>query len=286
MKISNGLKQVIFKKLYEDLSHVEIIPYGKSIWFIDRKNEYWYFEYEKSGRLWWRYGFFQNFFDLFSLESDEFQPIISEWVEEVLNCKVHTTARNFWISAIAVEEVLNCKVHTTHRVNGACTQWVEEILNCKIHTTASNRICLNQKVEEVLNYKVRTTQNTVSLEEKMVEEVLNCKVTTHGFWEHHSSTWVEEVLKYKVESTSFTTRTRTIAVGQVLNYKVITPRRWDSTFQYSVEEVLNNNEDILETLPDSSKGKEEPNCGVETIRSSYFPCQKLMKRILKFINKH
>jgi hypothetical protein len=97
---------------------------------------------------------------------------------------------------------------------------------------------------------------------------------------------VEEVLKYKVESTSFTTRTRTIAVGQVLNYKVITPRRWDSTFQYSVEEVLNNNEDILETLPDSSKGKEEPNCGVETIRSSYFPCQKLMKRILKFINKH
>ena len=198
MKISNGLKQVIFKKLYEDLSHVEIIPYGKSIWFIDRKNEYWYFEYEKDGKLWWRYGFFQNFFDLFSLESDEFQPIISEWVEEVLNCKVHTTARNFWISAIAVEEVL----------------------------------------------------------------------------------------KYKVESTSFTTRTRTIAVGQVLNYKVITPRRWDSTFQYSVEEVLNNNEDILETLPDSSKGKEEPNCGVETIRSSYFPCQKLMKRILKFINKH
>jgi hypothetical protein len=176
MKISNGLKQVIFKKLYEDLSHVEIIPYGKSIWFIDRKNEYWYFEYEKDGKLWWRYGFFQNFFDLFSLESDEFQPIISEWVEEVL--------------------------------------------------------------------------------------------------------------KYKVESTSFTTRTRTIAVGQVLNYKVITPRRWDSTFQYSVEEVLNNNEDILETLPDSSKGKEEPNCGVETIRSSYFPCQKLMKRILKFINKH
>ncbi len=90
MIISDKLKKVIFKKLYEDLSHVEIIPYQNSIWFIDRKNEYWYFEYEKSGTLWWRYYFFEGFFNLFSLELDDYQPIISEWVEEVLNYKVET----------------------------------------------------------------------------------------------------------------------------------------------------------------------------------------------------
>ena len=102
MIISDRLKKFIFKKLYEDLSHVEIIPYKDSIWFIDRENEHWYFEYEKSGTLWWRYHFFESFFNLFSLEFKVYQSIISEWVEEVLNYKVvqhhtcHRTAKSRW----------------------------------------------------------------------------------------------------------------------------------------------------------------------------------------------
>ena len=129
MKISNGLKQVIFKKLYEDLSNVEIIPYKDSFWFIDRQNEFWYFEYEKSGTLWWRYFFFKSFFDLFSLESAEFQPIISEWVEEVLNCEVETTLWNDISGNAAVEEVLNCKVETTKFERIEHNRMVEEVLN-------------------------------------------------------------------------------------------------------------------------------------------------------------
>ena len=91
MEISDKLKKFIFKKLYKDLSNVEIIPHKDSIWFIDRENEHWYFEFEKSGTLWWRYYFFEDFFKIFSLESNVYKSIISEWVEEVLNCKVNTT---------------------------------------------------------------------------------------------------------------------------------------------------------------------------------------------------
>jgi len=85
------LKKRIFDKLYEDLKHAEIIDCGDSIWIVDRDKEYWFLEYEKSGDLWWRYQFFDNFFLLFSMERSKYERVISEWVEEVLNCKVYAT---------------------------------------------------------------------------------------------------------------------------------------------------------------------------------------------------
>ena len=59
--VTEKLKQVVFKRLYKELGNVEIIPYKDSIWLIDRENEHWYFEFETSGRLWWRYYFFNSF---------------------------------------------------------------------------------------------------------------------------------------------------------------------------------------------------------------------------------
>ena len=111
--MNEKLKKVIFSKLYRDLDHIEIIEYKGSICFIDRNEKYWYLEYKKSGNLYWRYDFFTNFFKLFSMERDEFQPIISDWVEEVLNYKVTTTGTDKWIKRNEVEEILNCKVTTT-----------------------------------------------------------------------------------------------------------------------------------------------------------------------------
>ena len=84
------LKKIIFNKLYEDLKNAEIIHFEDSIWFIDREKKFWYLEYEKDGILWWKYDFFTNFFMLFSMERSEFEGVIADWVEEVLNCKVKT----------------------------------------------------------------------------------------------------------------------------------------------------------------------------------------------------
>ena len=89
--MNDRLRKIIFKKLYEDLSHVEIIHHDDSVWFIDRNTKYWYFEYKNSGELYWGYPFFINFFNVFSIEINEIELIMSEWVEEVLNCKVVTT---------------------------------------------------------------------------------------------------------------------------------------------------------------------------------------------------
>ena len=151
MVITDKLKQLVFKRLYKELRNVEIIPYNDSIWFIDREKEYWYFEFEKDGRLWWRYGFFINFFEIFSFCESDFEPILSAWVEEVLNHKVSTT-RFFGSKSTAL---------------------VEEVLNHKVSTTKSMWYSTNQKVEEVLNHKVSATDNIGWDRQVSVEEVLN-----------------------------------------------------------------------------------------------------------------
>ena len=133
--VSDRLKQVIFKKLYMDLKGVEIIPYNNSIYFIDREKKYWYFEYEKNGELWWRYGFFSKFFRLFSLESNDYSIIMGEWVEEVLNCKVSSTKKRISLRNFRVEEVLNCRVSLKNGLGTDGKDIVEEVLNCGVSLT-------------------------------------------------------------------------------------------------------------------------------------------------------
>ena len=151
MKVTDRLKQLIFKQLYRELGNAEIIQYKDSIWFINREEKYWYFEFEKAGTLYWRYSFFPSFFTIFSLERDDFEPILTSWVEEVLNHKVSTTER----------EILR-------QMNG-----VEEVLNHKVSTIESNENFVGVMVEEVLNHKVSRTDKDVFRNYNGVEEVLN-----------------------------------------------------------------------------------------------------------------
>ena len=167
------LKELIFNKLYKRLGNAEIIPYNNSIWFIDREKEYWYFEFDTSGTLWWRYNFFTSFFEMFSITRDEFTPILSSWVEQVLNHKVSTTGNSGITWAAKVEEVLNHKVSTTPSMLDWQQQLVEEVLNHKVSTTAMMGAFLANEVEEVLNHKVTETQTGNALTLSFVKDVLN-----------------------------------------------------------------------------------------------------------------
>ena len=167
------LKQYIFNKLYKRLSNAEIIPYNNSIWFIDREERYWYFELENNGTLYWRYGFFPNFFMIFSMERDQFEPIISEWVEEVLNHKVSIPRSNDPINEKTVEEVLNHRVNTTQHYPFSARKAVEEVLNHKVSTTHGVKAYRWSNVEDVLNHKVETTKSFGGPKHFQVDKVLN-----------------------------------------------------------------------------------------------------------------
>lgn len=168
------LKKIVFKKLNQDLSKVEIIvSENKSIWFIDRANKYWYFELEKSGKLWWRYEFFTEFFILFSLEIDEFQPLLSEWVEGVLNCGVNTTSDLCMVRLSAVEDILNHGYRKGSRK-------VDEVLNHKVvsisHANEQNELIQQILLNELI-YEVESADYLDTPAYDSVDEVLSYKIT-------------------------------------------------------------------------------------------------------------
>ena len=76
--MNERLKKIIYNKLFEDLKDAEIIPYKNSIWFINRENKYWYFEYEKSRELWWKYDFFMNF-----MRNHEFRVFFMKFMKKL-----------------------------------------------------------------------------------------------------------------------------------------------------------------------------------------------------------
>ena len=178
--ISDRLKGIIYKKLCGDLSRVEIIHYNTYVWFIDREDKCWYLRYDKSnGQLLWKYNFFCDFFSIFTMDRVEYTPIISSWVEDVLNCRVNTTGVGIVSKKEWVEEVLNCKVTTTTNALIDIEMWVEEVLNCKVNTTGSSLLELGGKVEEVLNHKVNSTTHMYTNGEIQSEEALNHNVVNN-----------------------------------------------------------------------------------------------------------
>jgi len=107
--MNDKLKKIIFDKLYMNLSNAEVLEHKSSTYILDRERKYWFLDYRKSsGKLFWKEEFFSNFFLLFSMNQNEYEPIIGEWVEEVLNCKVTksigVTWSDFWIKEILKNE--------------------------------------------------------------------------------------------------------------------------------------------------------------------------------------
>jgi hypothetical protein len=172
--VSDRLKEVIFNKLYSELSHLEIIEYKGEIWFIDREDSRWYFIYNTNGTMWWKYGFFCNFFEFFSItERDKFGPILSSWVEEVLNCRVTTTRFFRGQNPMQVEDVLNCRVITINYKDMLLEKTVESVLNHKVTKTTSSCTRSIYGIEKVLNYKVERSFEWLGHPPVSVNVVLN-----------------------------------------------------------------------------------------------------------------
>ena len=149
--ITDKFKKIIFDKLTLDLSKVDIIFYDDSLWFIDRENEYWFLELQKGGVLYWRWDFFDHFFLLFTMERDEYEPLIKEWVESVLNCGVRTTFGFLQYGYSVVESVLNWGVRTTSRRLNLYSPQMESVLNHGVTATVVERPSLSLEVESSLN---------------------------------------------------------------------------------------------------------------------------------------
>ena len=170
------LKRIIFKKLDQDLGQAEIIvDDNKSIWFIDRANKFWYLELRSSGTLWWRYSFFRDFFPLFDLERIEYEPVIAEWVEEVLKRGVSSTNPNAYLNNLPVEEVLKRGVSSTQRNHMNVCDEVEDALKLGVSSFLNFDTPRNREVGRALNNKV-SSSNSKELLQYEVDKVLQIKI--------------------------------------------------------------------------------------------------------------
>jgi hypothetical protein len=153
-----------------------IVDDNKSIWFIDRANKYWYLELRSSGTLWWRYTFFNDFFPLFGMVREEYEPVIAEWVEEVLKRGVSSTLTDILMELRTMEEVLKCNVSSTFGSKTANILGVKEVLKREVYSTQCNvGLQGSRPVEEVLESKAPpTTVDNLSAVVTM-EKVLSLK---------------------------------------------------------------------------------------------------------------
>jgi hypothetical protein len=157
------LKRIIFKKLDQDLGQAEIIvDDNKSIWFIDRANKFWYLELRSEGVLWWRYSFFNDFFPLFGMERKEYEPVIAEWVEEVLKCNVSSFGDYNVLNPNVMEEVLKRGVSSTLTNILMELRTVEEVLKHGVSSTNSKEL-LRFEVEKILYLKAGVRENKTKI---------------------------------------------------------------------------------------------------------------------------
>lgn len=201
--MNERLKRIIFKKLDQDLGQAEIIvDDNKSIWFIDRANKFWYLELRSSGTLWWRYSFFRDFFPLFGLERLEYEPVIAEWVEEVLKRGVSSTISDQIIHRKVVEEVLKHGVSSTNPNAYLSNLPVEEVLKRGVFSTLQSKIDYQNQVGEVLERGVSSTlHREFPLMDGGVEEALKRGVSSTQRNHMNDCDEMEEALKRGVYST-------------------------------------------------------------------------------------
>ena len=295
--MNERLKRIIFKKLDQDLGQAEIIvDDNKSIWFIDRAKKYWYLELRSSGTLWWRYSFFRDFFPLFGMERLEYEPVIAEWVEEVLKRGVSSTYIEGDNLEVLVEEVLKREVFSTlqskidyqnqveevlkrevsstlHREFPLMDGGVEEALKRGVSSTQRNHMNDCDEMEEALKRGVYSTQCNVGLQgSRPVEEVLKPKASPTTVDNLSAVVTMEEALKLGVSSFLNFDTPRNREVGRALNNKVSSSNSKE-LLQYEVDKVLQ-----IKIQPEETNVKR-----VLSLKAGVRECKMKIKKIFKKI---
>ena len=279
--MNDKIKKVISNYLVKDLYNVEIIYYRDSIWFIDRENRYWYFEYHKVDKhLWWRWLHFTQSLKIFSMDGEKEQSIFGELVNMILTKKqileakypnkIFKTVGSVMNFEDKVDKVLNSEVKTTGYRPIFEFQKVDDVLNCEVEKTAPMASVVPSWVDEVLNNEVETTDGYGWKPKPVVDEVLNCEVKTTGEMNAEQLWEVDKVLNNEVETTSGSDIAISGGLDEVLNFEVEKTLSGGARKTMDAHKVLD--QEIKTTIASHSgvyrKVDEVLNCEVETTQSA------------------
>ena len=138
------LQKLIYDKLIDDLSGVIYHPHGRDLWFINFETKEWYFQYSNTGQLWYNQIFFKSYFTIFSLYGSDYQKILKNWFENVVNLPVNVIMRknsnmDYYIDGImrnanyewSLKDRFGFSYHTVKRYLGLKSHISEENIKLK-----------------------------------------------------------------------------------------------------------------------------------------------------------
>ena len=230
------------------------------------------------------------------MERIEYEPVIAEWVEEVLKRGVSSTNPNAYLNNLPVEEVLKHEVFSTlqskidyqnqveevlkrevsstlHREFPLMDGGVEEALKRRVSSTQRNHMNDCDEMEEALKRGVYSTQCNVGLQgSRPVEEVLKPKTSPTTVDNLSAVVTMEEALKLGVSSFLNFDTPRNREVGRALNNKVSSSNSKE-LLQYEVDKVLQ-----IKIQPEETNIKR-----VLSLKAGVRECKMKIKKILKKI---
>jgi hypothetical protein len=295
--MNDKLKKVIFDYVLKDMQKVEIIYYRNSIWFIDRKNRYWYFEYHKTDKhLWWRWSHFTQGLKIFSIDTEKEQYIFGELVNMILKKKQKLESKypnkvfNTIGSVINFEDkdeekvVVKNEIKTTDGYGWKPKPIVDEVLNNEVETIQRMPVTNQMFVEKVLNCDVETISATIMVPLSEIEELLNNEVKTTPTEFEITTNEVDNVLNNEVKGISSSGRSFTLKVDEALNCEVETTSEGHWPNQYTVDEALNCDVKTIcdGAIRNTQRVDEVLNYEVETIQSAMGSADVDISEILDF----
>ena len=180
-----------FRELTEKYSE----KYPDSRFWVDKNNKV-KLELGKSGYLYVYHNIWKSISDMFSLDYNETQRVIEDWVEEGFKLGSVTPRVEFYNDDIRVEEGLKFGSVTPVIEDGIFSVEVEEGLKLASVTPVSDRFNFKASVVEGLNLGSVTPVNIDCVASPLIEEGLKLGLVTPSFFKSQYAFLVEEGLKF------------------------------------------------------------------------------------------
>jgi len=217
--LMNELKQIFFTIFNTQVEDADFYKHNDSTWLIFTNKKKWVFELTKEGILWYNYYFFNNFFELLSLNMRENQNYITQWVEDTIQNGVKETFLVEGTRIGIVENTIQSGVKETkmeehHRLR----EVVQTVKNGVKETNPHFLEILNPiNFEPVLKEMKRMNEVNIVLENG-IKETKTCEL--------HSAMSAEHIIRDGIKETWGYTQQPQIRVNEVINGGGIKETNW------------------------------------------------------------
>ncbi len=131
------MEKIVNRLINDNVKGVDTYFHNGSMWLIFTDKKEWVIELEKSGNLWYNYGFFLNLFKYLSLDVIENQHYITKWVEDTIQNGVKDTGDIRKLFSGYVEDTIQNGVKDTGFARKRNSRFVEDTIQNGIKNTNS-----------------------------------------------------------------------------------------------------------------------------------------------------